>query len=326
LKARTLALGTSLALVTFGGIASALIPHSSLASEHKALTSGAGQIPGNCITVPHACGFPDATNTGVPAGTTLKSVPGQVSSGPGWHYNAAGGYVQVTVNGAVLSGLYIPGNLDIEASDVTVKDVRVVTGGAFGISLRHTTGVTIENSTISGQNLTAGRVNAAISDVYGDSTAMVIKDNNISAFRIGIQMWTGLVQGNYLHDPGYIAGDHTDDIMAVGSTEPMTIQDNTVFNNIGQCYSISLDASGPGQAVASKTVTGNFIAGGDYTIYAGAGHGDPTTAILIQDNRFGQQYSPKSGDFGPVADYDPAGTGNTWTGNIWDTTGTPIPS
>ena len=95
-------------------------------------------------------------------GTTLKSVPSQVSSGPGWSYNAAGNDVIVNVNGTVLSGLYIPYNLVINANNVTVKDVQVVTSGNFGISLTHTTGVTIENSTISGQNATTGRVGSAI--------------------------------------------------------------------------------------------------------------------------------------------------------------------
>jgi len=134
-------------------------------------------------------------------GTTLKSVPSQVSSGPGWHYNAAGNDVIVTVKGTVLSGLYIPHNLVIDAANVTVKDVQVVTNGNFGISLTHTTGATIENSTISGQNATTGRVNSAIDDVYGDSTGMVIKDNNISYFRTGVQISTGLVNGNYIHTP-----------------------------------------------------------------------------------------------------------------------------
>ncbi len=38
----------------------------------------------NCGPSPHRCGYPDATNTGVPKGMALRSVPGQVSSGPGW--------------------------------------------------------------------------------------------------------------------------------------------------------------------------------------------------------------------------------------------------
>src|SRR6185437_5298996 len=60
-----------------------------------------------CAAKPSTCGYPDATNTGVPAGTTLKSVPSQVSSGPGWAYNAATDAVVVKVNGTVLSGLNI---------------------------------------------------------------------------------------------------------------------------------------------------------------------------------------------------------------------------
>jgi len=62
----------------------------------------------NCAATPSTCGYPDATNTGVPSGTTLSLVPSQVSSGPGWYYNATGSDVIVNVNGTVLSGLSIP--------------------------------------------------------------------------------------------------------------------------------------------------------------------------------------------------------------------------
>ena len=119
-------------------------------------------------------------------------------------------------NGTVLSGLSIPGVLTITASNVTVKNVQVVAGGTFSIRLQHTTGVTIENSTVSGQNATTGRVNVAIADVYGDSTGMVIKDNNVSLFRTAMQISNGLVQGNYIHNPGYIAGDHTNGVVTNG--------------------------------------------------------------------------------------------------------------
>jgi hypothetical protein len=326
LKAYALALGASLSLVAFSSTALAMILHPGLALERKAPPPGARQVPGDCMTVPHTCGFPDSTNTGVPAGMALESVPSQVSSGPGWYWNAAYSELIVKGNGTMLSGLHIQGSLDIQASNVTVKDVQVVTAGSFGISLRHTTGVTIENSTVSGQNLTTGRVNSAISDVYCDSTGMVIKDNNISHFRIGIQMATGLVEGNYLHDPGYINGDHTDGIMAVGTTEPMTVENNTVLIDLGQTDAITLGASSPGQAVANKTVVGNFLAGGGYSIYGGLGKNNPTSNIVITGNRFSQLYFPKAGQYGPVAHFDPTATGNVWSGNVYDATGQTIPS
>src|SRR5271170_5673715 len=61
----------------------------------------------NCAANPVACGYPGAATTGVPSGTTLKTVPSQVSSGPGWSYNAADGEVIVTGKGATLTGLSI---------------------------------------------------------------------------------------------------------------------------------------------------------------------------------------------------------------------------
>src|SRR6266581_1394779 len=282
----------------------------------------------NCAATPGSCSYPGAATTGVPAGTTLKQVPSQVSSGPGWYFNAAGGNVVVNVKGTVLSGLYIPYTLVINASNVTVKNVQVVTGGNFGISLTHTSGVTIENSTISGQNSTTGRVSYAIDDIYGDSTGMTIKANNISAFRTAVQMSAGLADGNYIHDPGYVAGDHTNGFYVNGGTKALTISGNTIFDSLGQTDAINLDAGtpGPGAPVASKTIKNNLLAGGSYTIYGGAVSGSPTSNIIITGNRFGQNYYAKSGQYGPVSYYNPAGTGNTWSGNSWDTTGQAISS
>jgi hypothetical protein len=337
LKARVLPLAIALALIVLGG-AAILVGHLRLASApealpsgavppealpSEALPSGAEQVPGDCTTVPHACGFPDATNTGVPSGTALRSVPGQVSSGRGWHFDAKGGNVVVTASGTVLRGLSIPGNLIIDASHVTVQDVQVVTGGYFGISLRHTTGVTVEDSTIRGQDLTSGRVGSAIDDVYGDSTGIVIKNDNISRFRTGVQVTTGLIADNYIHDPGYIPGDHTNGIYVAGTSEPLTIYGNTIFNDLGQTDDINLDASSPGQNVANKIVVDNLLVGGGYSIYGGGSRNDRTSNIVIENNEFGQLYYPLGGQYGPVAYFDATGTGNVWSGNVWSRNGWP---
>jgi Right handed beta helix region len=275
-------------------------------------------MPSACAPVPSDCGFPDGTNTGVPKGTTLLRVPDQVSSGPGWAFDSRDGAVEVTGNGAVLSGLYIPGNLDITASDVTIKDSRIVTAGDFAVSLRHTAGVTIEDSIIGGSNASTGRVGVAITDVYGDSDQMVIEDNNISDFKTGVQVSTGTVTGNYIHAPGYVAGDHTNGIFDAGSTQPLTIDHNTILNSFGQTDAISLDASVTGQKVANKTVENNLLAGGGYTIYGGASLSNTTSRIVIRDNRFSRLYYPWIGQYGMVTCFDSAGPGNVWSGNVWD--------
>jgi hypothetical protein len=356
LKTRVVAVVVSLALIAFGGTASALALHLNQGSGHQAPPpevgpsgmqpspmvpsdvgpsdvgpseagpaevgpSGTTQVQNDCVTVPHACGFPDGTNTGVPSGTTLQSVPSQVSGGPGWYYDAADNDVVVDVNGTVLSGLSIPCNLEIDASDVTVQDVRVVTGGYFGISLRHTAGVTIEDSTISGQNSTTCRVGSAIDDLYGDSTGIVIRGNDISLFKTGVQVSTGLIVGNYIHDPGYIHGDHTNGIYVNGTTRPLTIYGNTIFNDLGQTDDISLDASSSGQYVANKFVVDNLLAGGGYSIYGGSARNGRTSNIVIEDNEFAKVYYPAGGRYGPAAYVDLQRAGNVWSGNVWSDTG-----
>jgi hypothetical protein len=274
----------------------------------------------NCAANPVNCGFPAAASTGPPAGTTLKTVPGQVSSGPGWAFAAATGTVEVTGNNAVLSGLYIPYNLDIKsASGVTITGDQIVTSGNFGISLRHTAGVTIENTTVSGQNATTGRVNYAIDDIYDDSTSMVIKNNNISDWRIGVNATSGNITGNYIHDPGYSTGDHTNGIFDNGGSAQLTISGNTILNSLGQTDAILLN-NPAGQTVSNKTITGNLLAGGSYAIYAGGSTATTSSNILVQNNRFSQQYYPKSGQYGAVTQYH-ASTGNTWSGNVWDSNG-----
>jgi hypothetical protein len=275
-------------------------------------------MPAACAPVPSECGFPDGTNTGVPKGATLLRVPDQVSSGPGWAFDSQAGAVEVTGNGAVLSGLYIPCNLDITASGVTIRDSRIVTAGDFAVSLRHTAGVTIEDSTIGGSDASTGRVGVAITDVYGDSTGMVIKDDNISDFKTAVQISTGTVTGNYIHDPGYVAGDHTNGIFDAGSTQPLTIDHNTILNRFGQTDAISLDASAAGQQVANKTVKNNLLAGGGYTIYGGASLSNTTSHIVIVDNRFSRLFYHWIGQYGMVTRFDSRGQGNVWSGNVWD--------
>jgi hypothetical protein len=303
------------AVALVAAVASTHVPHVNGTPRSAA---GPESIPRQYAAAVHAAGFPDASDTGVPAGMLLRAVPGQVASGPGWHYDPRG-WVEVDGNGAVLSGLYIPCNLDISASDVTIRDVRVIDGGgsSFGISLRHTANVTIENSTVSGLNSTAGRVGDAIDDIYGDSTGIVIKDNNISDWRTGVQVSSGLITGNYIHSPGFAAGDHTNGIYDTGSAQPLTIVGNTIYNSYGQTDDITLQPSAAGQDVANKIIEGNLLAGGGYAIYGGLSRSNSTSDIVIKDNEFSRIYFAGGGRYGPVADFNPDGSKDAWAGNAW---------
>ena len=74
----------------------------------------------NCAAKPSSCQYPDATNTGVPAGAILKSVPSQLTSGPGWAYSATGKECgRDRERGGRSPTCTSPANSDIEASSVT---------------------------------------------------------------------------------------------------------------------------------------------------------------------------------------------------------------
>jgi hypothetical protein len=288
--------------------------------------SHAAQV--NCGASPSSCGYPDASNTGVPSGTTLKTVPGQVSSGPGWSYNS-GGWVAVTGNGANLTGLNIPYGVVISANNVTLNDDQITTGGpnTFGVSLRHTSGVTIQNTTITGMNAGANEVTSGIKDIFGDSTGLIVNHDNISSFESGVGVDSGLIENSYIHDPGYISGDHTNGIISSGGSQPLTINHNTIFNSLTQTDDIGLFEDVAGQS--NRTITNNLLAGGSYDIYAGATNSatyGPTSNIVVTGNVFATNYHTTSGNNGPAAYFNSAGSGNTWTNNTWDVTGVNVPA
>src|SRR5262249_42750985 len=103
---------------------------STLSSGSHALTAKAADAAGNVSAASTAvnpvisgsssadsilAGFPDAQNTGVRDGVTLKVV----------------GDMTVTTPGAVISGLEIHGTLRIEADNVTVRDCKIVNEGGY---------------------------------------------------------------------------------------------------------------------------------------------------------------------------------------------------
>ena len=146
----------------------ALVENGSGRSSTRPPLPRAPLVKGGCAASPHRCGYPEATKRG-PSAVKLLRVPGQISRGKGWHFDSRG-WVEVDGNGAVLKGLYIPYNLDISASNVTVTDVEVEdTGNGFGVSLRHTRNVTISHSEIFSPDASgANRLQVGIKDIYGD--------------------------------------------------------------------------------------------------------------------------------------------------------------
>jgi hypothetical protein len=279
----------------------------------------------DCAAAPHRCGFPDSTNTGVPARLRLRRVPGQISSGPGWHYDPRG-FVVVSRPGAVLRDLYIPCTLSVTAPHVTVRDVRVVASGqnSIGVALENSDDVTVEDSTIEGSNPGSGRLMDGIKDVYGNVTGSRILNNNILQASTGIQIYQGLIQGNYIHHLGMVPTDHVNGLTTNGDTRPLVIRHNTIFDSYGQTDAIGLFQDFG--VVANVTIDDNLLAGGGYTIYGGQGSKGQPSHIVITKNRISTRFFRLGGRWGPAAYFSARATGDVWAGNVWDGTGRRIPA
>jgi len=274
-----------------------------------------------CAPLPSACGYPDATNTGPRPGTVLRSVPDQITSGPGWKYDTRG-WIAAVGDGAAITAVRCLCGVSVEADNVTISDSEfVVAGETFGIALRHTTNATIRNNTIRGPVVKGPeRLMVGIKDIYVDSEGLQVLANDISATSTGVQVESGLVADNYIHDLGFTDGDHTNGTTSNGGSSPLTLSHNTVFNQWGQTDAISLFQDFGVQR--NRVITNNLIAGGGYTLYAGADPDKMSTAsnIVVTNNRFSRLFFPKGGYYGPATAYV-EGNGNQWSGNVWDDTG-----
>lgn len=271
-----------------------------------------------CASAPSSCGYPDSSNTGVDEGAALAKVPGDVSTGPGWHWDDRG-WIIVDGDGAVLEDVATESGIDVSASNVTIRNVRITAyGEGWGIGLKHTRNTTIDSVDISsapGQS----RLMVGIRDVYGDATGTQVLRSDISGVSTGIQTHEGLIQDNYIHDMGYLPGDHTNGTTSNGSTEPLAIRHNTIFNQYDQTDAISLFQDFGLEA--NRVIENNLVAGGSYTIYGGQNTGAPTAYnIKINNNRFSRLFFRTGGTFGPVGAFDPLAPGNEFSGNVWDDT------
>jgi hypothetical protein len=279
--------------------------------------TGPVHAPGGCAAVPHACGFPDATSTGVPRSLPLRRVPGQVSSGPGWRYDPRG-WVQVYGNGAVLKGLRISCDVNVAAANVTITDDQImVTGDSFGVSLRHAHDATIEYSDIYSPHAGRGRLMVAVKDIFGNSTGTRVIGDNIWHAATGVQLESGLVADSYIHAPGYQPGDHVNGITSNGGRKgTLVIKHNTILIDHNQTDAIGLFEDFGIQA--NRDIVDNLLGGGGYTIYGGQKSGGlPTHNIHISGNQITRIFYPGGGYYGQITAFNPGGPGNTWSENVW---------
>jgi hypothetical protein len=247
-----------------------------------------GTFQSNCIITPHVCGYPDETNTGVPAGTTLSN----------------SGSITVTTDGAIIENLNITGSVTVLANNVTIRKTRITSGDYYPIRYfdNNNTGLVIEDSEIIGTN---GDVTSSIA--FTNYTARRV---NIHGGADGLKADANVViEDSYIHDLTVTSSSHNDGIQATGGTN-VTIRHNTckLSTTIGAnaCIQIGTESG----SNTNWLVTNNLFDGGGWCINAGAGNSN----MVFTNNRFTRNAGYGPGDI----------QGSTYTGNYYDDTGTII--
>lgn len=263
--------------------------------------------------------FPNCTNTGVPAGTKLKTETSPAPTGDG-----SSTVTEVFTNGTVINDVNLTGSIDVWADNVTIENSRINANSWWGINLRAGfTNLKVIHCTIVGQ---VGKGPDNGGEDYGVSSSggtVEVGWSDISETGEGISLGAGNIHDNYVHDlqsfipQGVTYYEHMDALISDGGSGLM-VKHNTMLDQAtpqkGASASIGLfDDAGP---VTNTTVIDNFIAGGAYALYPGGG--STSSGIVITDNVFAVRYWPNSGYYGPDAtSYWHTGSGNVWSGNIW---------
>jgi hypothetical protein len=259
--------------------------------------SGSAAGGKNCMADPSACGFPDGTNTGVPAGTVLKQ----------------SGDITLSTPGEVVSGLQVNGTVTITASNVTLKDSLIVPDSgdpAIAVSYDHVSGVVIENVEING-----GKHSPSSVGVEGSGFTLIADNIHGTADAVDVDT-NDVVRDTWIHDLWVSGSDHTDGVQSAGGAN-VTISHNTIdatANSTNSAIIIGADL-GP---ISNTLITNNLLDGGSYTIYAGSDGQYSSGVITITNNRFADD-----ADYG-LTSFAPDGGSIIFTGNVLDATGAAI--
>ncbi len=265
--------------------------------------TGGGNTGGSCA-LPK---YPDASCTGVPAGTALTAVNGDLT---------------VSTDNAVISGKSVSGCIDVAAVGVTIKNSKatcITTSNNSRARDPANPRLTIQDSEVDCGNKLG-------STAIGDRNINVYR-TNIHGCENGFDMDSdSVIQDSYIHDlfNSAVSDPHTDGLQS-GVGNNLLINHNTFYGfdtgckypNNGSCNGTSaINIFNPptGPAVHDTTVSNNLLAGGAYSLYCPR---VGTTNFKITGNHFSTIYSPHVGEYGPSSDC----TDETQSGNIYQETG-----
>jgi hypothetical protein len=263
--------------------------------------------------VPEPPGKPGPTNTGVPPGTKLKVVNGDIT---------------VTTAGTVIDSVDLKGELIIAASNVTVR--RSLIEGSKGhdasVDIQAGKGILLEDDEVTATYPSVGNDDMRVQN------ATVLR-LNIHGGVDGIKLFgNSTISASWIHGLTYFAHDpaqanghtHNDAIQILGGANSH-INGNWLDSATKDNSAIQVTQdSGP---ISSLFIRGNWADGGscsfNFSGHNSAGKVVPMGGIAVTYNRFGHTSARYQGNCAIVVD-DTTTHLTQAMGNVWDATGTPV--
>lgn len=256
---------------------------------------------------PPSTGFPDASNTGVPAGTTLTAYAGPSN---------------ITAANTVISGKTM-GSIQVSAPGVTIRNSRI--NGTVTVDDRsftdQQTPLLIEDSEIVCQG--GGGTGVEESDFIVRRVEITKCENGFSINQ------NALIEDSYIHDLYNSSAAHADGAQLSfghwnGSSYPCCARDVTFRHNTmygmgdgDTTFGTSAIISNP-RGDVNILIENNLMAGGAYTLYCD--YNGTATNYRVIDNHFSTRFKATVGFYG-------VSTGcsdETQSGNVIHETGQPI--
>lgn len=246
----------------------------------------------------HHARFPSAATTGVPAGTPLRTVTGDVV---------------VTQPGTVLDGLDVVGCLTVKAADVVVRRTRIrCTSPHYAIRVRDGgRNLLVQDSEIDGRGVVGVAVCCVDYTLHRVDIHSVIDGPRLGSRTTVLRSW--------IHDLARAPGSHNDALQSTGASDVL-VRGNTLQAWSAKTQDPFNAALMLGTETSPSTtrmvVEDNYMDGGNYTVNIRKdGNYD---GVVLRRNVFGRNHR-----YGPVLGVGP---GISWSrDNVYGDTRSAVP-
>jgi hypothetical protein len=234
--------------------------------------------------------FPDASNTGVPAGTSLTAYSGPSS---------------ITTNGTTVDSKTITACINIDANNVTFTKCLFQSAGCFWNLINAWdagTNLLIEDCEFDG-------LNNASADACINVANATVRRCNFHGTPDGVKLVSNsvLFEDNYIHDLVFFEDSHNDGSQTL-DTIGLTIRHNTIILPVEATSCIIL-STGSGTDMRNVLIEDNLLGGGNLCVYGGYREGvddiEKVENIVIQNNWITTQIVSTGGGSGVFTSVDP---------------------